>query len=121
MQSYVLAILATLFLAGCDRLPPWPQRGTYRGEYSVGFEASRFKPCGINEEWWVENAGALADAAIPPNANPTRYQSYRIYAEVRARVSRRGRFGHLGFYDREMKVLKVIGTTSTPYRECRQN
>jgi hypothetical protein len=118
----IRALFAVAFLCtGCGKIPPWPQSGVFRGEYTIGFETSSFKPCGVDERWWVRgNAEALVAAAMPAGIEPQKLRYYQgsVYADVRARVSRRGRYGHLGFYDREMNVVKVIRTSNSPLRGC---
>lgn len=117
-----IAALALLVLASRCFIH-WPHRGTFRGRFTSGFETSSFIPCGKNERWWVSGntqgfANALA-AQRPPGVAAPAYPWGSVYARVRARVSWKGRYGHMGGYVREMDVLEVIEAGATPPSDCR--
>lgn len=104
MRRAVL-ILALPLIAACPRwvTAPDPQPVQYRGFYEAGFEREAFLPCGEEESWWVEGGGEL-------------YRRHRelareyepIMAVVAGQVSARGSHGHLGAYERVLRVESVL-------------
>jgi hypothetical protein len=95
-----------VLLASCSRSPDWPPSGVYSGYYTFGFEVSSFVPTNTKETWWLSGASpcrSLSDAARGKSGeNPV------IYLEIRGTLSRKGRYGHLGAYPRELNVQKVL-------------
>lgn len=117
MRRAVL-ILALPLLAACPRwgTEPEQQPVEHRGYYEAGFERDAFLPCGNDESWWVEGSGEL-------------YRRHRelareyepVMAVVTGRVSARGSHGHLGAYERVLRVesvLQVRAVSATDAVDC---
>ncbi|HEX5726588.1 MAG TPA: hypothetical protein VFX98_14025 [Longimicrobiaceae bacterium] len=112
MHRTLLPLLALAFLAGAA--PQDPE--TYAGHYTVSWEVVSFRPCGSSEAWWVADAGELG----------SRYRAVlggsefgTVYARVRAEVSGRGRFGHMGQYTRLLSVKEVLEVRERGDGDCR--
>jgi hypothetical protein len=80
-----------------------------RGWHSSRFEASNFSPCSSEEGWWFGIANSEARAVLSDIRQKARCQgphcSYPIF--VRGTLSPRGRFGHMGMYQREILATEV--------------
>lgn len=80
-----------------------------RGWHASRFEASSFSPCGSAEGWWFGTANSEARAALSLIRQNARCQgphcAYPIF--VKGKVSPRGRFGHMGMYEREILATEV--------------
>jgi hypothetical protein len=80
------------------------EKGIFEGYYFSMFEVSGFSPIGIEEHWWLIGDGyrhvttLIRTKEVP---NP-------CYLQVEGLLSEKGRWGHLGQYDRELKAMKVI-------------
>lgn len=110
MPARAAALALVAAAAGCGASP-----SVYRGHYSVGFEKREFVPCGSPERWWA--TGPLA-ASLAVQAGTDRGEG-TIFVEWRGKKSSRGHFGHLGVYDRELEVRKVIRTHAAGPNDCR--
>jgi hypothetical protein len=114
--------LALLFAFSACLGPSGP--GEFVGHYSFGFETSSFDACGEDESWWVTGdlgedvrEFLLTDPAFEPDpAFPVR--SGRIYMELVGQLSRRGTFGHLGAFPREIRVLEVLDFRLPDEADC---
>lgn len=86
----------------------------YPGLYEGGTETSAFTPCGADhagERWWVIadstahaawERGGVAGGELRPHL------SVRAYTLVRGTITDTGRYGHLGAYNRELRVEEVL-------------
>ena len=75
------------------------------GHYEKRFEVDSFRPCGLDERWWVNHE---TDALIRAVTAPHGGVGGEAYVELLGEVGERGSYGHLGAYDRELTVRKVI-------------
>jgi hypothetical protein len=69
----------------------------FSGYYAKRFERSDFRPAGSKEVWWLTHDAAtkgLLDGCV--------------YVVVRGTLSPKGRYGHLGAYDREISALEIL-------------
>ena len=87
--------------------------GTYEGAYASGFETSGFKPCdAYDEDWWVRGTDDLSiryqTIADEEGGTPGRGLGPFVRLVVEGERSERGEHGHLGGYDRELVVTRVI-------------
>jgi hypothetical protein len=76
----------------------------FRGHYSAGFEEEAFLPCGVAERWWVFNAGPIRTRYVEVGARP--YEP--VFAVIRGDTSGLGHVGHLGLYQRFVRVHEVV-------------
>jgi hypothetical protein len=109
----VLAVAAAALMGGAGRGME-PERLT--GHYTVQWEEQSFQPCGSREKWWVSDPGPLL----------ARYRGLvkgdygTVYVTVRAEVTGRGSFGHLGMFPRAMAVREVVQADSAGSGDCRE-
>lgn len=105
-MTQILAALVALTLASCATPETGPQR--WSGRYEWSFETSSFVADGGRENWWVAadnpEAGAALNAAVATPGSP--WGSARITVE--GSISAPGHYGHLGAYQRELHVTRVI-------------
>ncbi|MDQ8188538.1 hypothetical protein [Pelagicoccus sp. SDUM812002] len=115
MKSTKLATLVIIFVfaiatISCSR----KIEGTFSGTFSYGFETSNFHADGHDEVWWisydedifkefVEDYGKKLDQLGEEYAVPVWYQ-----ITVKGTASKKGRHGHLGGFDRELKVSEFV-------------
>ena len=108
-----------LVLSACSLTGP--NRHTYRGRYTTGFETSAFTACGSDESWWVSFIPGFRSAALDSALLAVRAEAaprdpdpaLSVYVEVTARLSGAGHFGHLGASSHELAVESV--TTAGPW------
>jgi hypothetical protein len=93
---------------------PAGTRTVFRGHYESRFEVDSFRPCGRNERWWVRHE---TDELVRAVTHPDGTFGGEVYAELEGTVTDRGTYGHLGAYDRELTVLKVVHV-ETPRKAC---
>ena len=87
---------------------------TLRGVYRHAWEVQSFRPCGSGEQWWVGNAADLQPRAQRAGLNP----DGPLLIEVRASVSERGRYGHMGAYTRQIGVQEVVRVEAAGGDSC---
>jgi len=92
-----------------------PQR--YSGHYTVQWEEQSFTPCGGREKWWMSDPGPLMARYRELNDD---HHYGTVYVTVRAEVTDRGRFGHLGMFPRAMAVREVIDARAAGDNDCRE-
>ena len=84
------------------------------GHYEKRFEVDSFRPCGLDERWWVRHeTHALIQAITAPDGTV----GGEAYVELLGEVGEGGRYGHLGAYDRELTVQKVV-RIEPPRKAC---
>ncbi len=81
----------------------------FRGRITVGFERSEFRPEGKDEVYWV--SGAIRDLQFPSGDV---HEDRSIEASVEGVLSEPGSYGHLGSYQRELQVTKVLRSGDRP-------
>jgi hypothetical protein len=79
----------------------WPKTGVFSGYYRHQFEISDFRPAGTSERWWMKGAGNFVLGAMCGMSDP-------CYLVARGELSGQGSHGHLGAYNRELRVTEVI-------------
>jgi hypothetical protein len=129
MRSRIL--IACMLLAACaskrgeprpvPNEPPAAEAGaprlefrTLRGVYYHAWEIQSFRVCGAREVWWVANAADLPPRAESAGLNP----DGPLLVEVRASISGRGRFGHLGAYPRQIGIQEVVRVEAARGDSC---
>ena len=96
-------LLALFLLLSCSGRTEWPHEGTFSGVYRSGFEASLFVPKGTKEMWWLKG-----DVPCEPTPSSIQAPGPLLFVEVRASLSDRGSFGHLGRYIREISPREFL-------------
>lgn len=78
----------------------------YVGKYIIGFESSDFIPCGTSEHWWLEGPAEQKITESLASKKEEHFLSYEpIYIKVTGSLSKPGKWGHMGAYNR-----KIIAT-----------
>jgi hypothetical protein len=99
-------LIAGLALAACASAP---ESKTYSGVYVTAMEVETFYLTGELDPYWVvteRSAREALEAAIPRSIAPG--QAARLAVVVEANRSRRGAYGPLGGYEREMVIRRVL-------------
>ena len=110
-----VAALGLVAVAGGQAPAGEPQR--YSGHYTVQWEEQSFTPCGSGEKWWMSDPGPLM-ARYRELVKDRDYGT--VYVTVRAEVTDRGSFGHLGMFPRAMAVREVIDVHAAGENDCRR-
>lgn len=84
--------------------------------FSLGFESSKFEPCNKNEKWWVDAPQEFYKDYM--SITDSRYKYIPIYIEVTGDVSVLGTYGHLGAYDREFTIIRVVTMRKATKHDC---
>lgn len=99
----MIALIVILSAAGCGIFDANDDE-MIAGRLSFGFEVSAFKPCGVDEIWWVSGPESLYRQYN--EIADTEYEE--VYARLRGVKSKKGEYGHLGAYQREFTVSQVL-------------
>lgn len=113
MKKFLLP-LTLLAATGCVSTIGGPDTRRLIGFYTWGFEVSAFQECGSDESWWVG-----ADAGLGQRHRELQTGQYQpIYVVIDGEVSVRGQFGHLGAYDRQIDVSRVVEARQVRQEDC---
>jgi hypothetical protein len=110
---YAVSTLAAVALLGAAARGMEPQRLT--GHYTVQWEEQSFQPCGSSEKWWVSDPGPL----LPRYRELVKGDYGTVFVTVRAEVTGRGMFGHLGMFPRAAAVREVVRASPASDGDCR--
>lgn len=106
-------LLLTYSLFAQPAHPTWPESGTYVGDYTRGFEMSKFTPdADKTEHWWLHGKVDCPDAVDKRTAAG---RPPIMHLEVHGTLSAEGRYGHRGAYTRELTVQEVLKCKAQPY------
>jgi hypothetical protein len=101
----IAAVSVTVIEAEQVSLSPAPIQ--YAGYYVSSFEKSLFKPVDSTERWWLSGSYSCPNTGIdlmPRDQGAT----VPVFLIVRGKLSAKGRYGHMGAYDRELVVEMTI-------------
>lgn len=119
MLRYFLIAGLVVFVAACVSAP---QAQVFRGVYAEGPESMTFTPDGRDGERWAATGEGqalrtLQEAGGRDFSDP--FDRFAIRAEVEGRLSKRGAYGHLGMFQRELVISRVIeAEVSSRPRRC---
>jgi hypothetical protein len=115
MKKTIVAVsaIAGAALRGAAHRGMEPQRLT--GHYTVQWEEQSFQPCGSSEKWWVSDPGPL----LPRYRELVKGDYGTVFVTVRAEVTGRGMFGHLGMFPRAAAVREVVRASQASDGDCR--
>ena len=106
-------VAAPVLAAGC-REASGAEEVVMSGRLSLGFETTSFRRCRSAENWLPimtpemhARYDSLAGAMYVP-----------VFARIRGTVGPRGRYGHMGANDRELRVAELLELRSTAERDC---
>lgn len=95
------------------------------GYYASGFEQSRFTPCASvynQESWWLSADSAsweqLHDSTHRVGKQERAHTGFRAFVRVRATITSKGQYGHLGGYDRKIYVHEVLEAEPAQSGQC---
>jgi hypothetical protein len=97
-----------------------------RGVVALGPEQMAFQPCNSQERWWIASTGdSEGKVAAILNAQPScdlgtmPCKEQRAYVEAEARVSRKGKYGHMGGYSHEIYFTKIQTAARDAPADCK--
>jgi len=113
-KLFVLFLILSFALASCN-IKSTQKVKIYKGYYWYNFEESRFSRLCRTELWWMtESMDEVIPFILKHINNPKTQKSVLpIYLEVKAKVSSKGKWGHLGSYSREITVIEVLFFSKT--------
>lgn len=98
----------------------------HRGGYVSGLETSSFTPCAAEyegEQWWLDADSAswarlerVMDRLRPDTAGS--WVHAEAFVAVRGSVTDRGEYGHVGAYDRRIRVTEVLEAVPADSASC---
>ncbi|GIK47867.1 MAG: hypothetical protein KJZ75_03775 [Hyphomonadaceae bacterium] len=89
-------------------MPPAPAAQRYAGTWDWRFETSAFTTDNGQGPWWLHAEGAAWEQLNAPLALEAGGPWGRVHIVVEGELSAPGRYGHLGAYERELRVARVI-------------
>ena len=107
-------LLLCLFLFACKSSEKL-QEGLWEGigSIQVGFETSSFRPNNFNEFWWATFASPSVYSTYIDYSGPAEpigeMISFhkRVTCKIKGQLSKPGKYGHLGMYDRTLKIEEI--------------
>lgn len=131
------AALLTVLGAACAGAPARPAAAAdpppFRGVYEMGPDRSAFRPCGSEEEWYVDPSSAPAwtelqrqtrmlneaPRGMQPPAPPGGAEDFqRAYVEVQGDTIALTAGPEVGRYTREFRPTRVLVARPAPRAEC---
>lgn len=89
--------------------PPPAPVARFKGTYVFGREQSEFRPEGSREKWWV--TGSIDDLRkkfVSSSKGARQEFTGPVVVVVDGELSAEGEHGHLGIYERELRVTQVV-------------
>lgn len=106
----------------------------FSGIGGFGREAQAFLPCGLSQEWWLEFDAHWPELDKALAEQREQDLSLRleecnrktglldcdkwVYLELDGMASEPGRYGHMGWYSRELRVTRVLRVTRDVPATC---
>ncbi len=122
-MTRVLAIclvegLIALSLSGCTIVNDLfgDSDDSWDGSVAFGFEVESFQPCSQDVQWWLTGEALVELHARYRDLGVEQYAP--VYAKVNGTRSSKGKFGHLGAYEREFSVDEVVEIRHLADGEC---
>lgn len=103
-RAFLLGLLA---LAACASGPPGAPR-RFVGVFEFQFETSAFQPLGSRDRYWVAGQGDAWRDLMAPIEQSGNGPWGQVEVVVEGYLSVRGAYGHLGVYERELWVTRVV-------------
>jgi hypothetical protein len=107
VRRAVLAGLLALCLCACAGKAAQADN-VYSGEWDWHFETSSFVTDDGAGPWWLSADGAVWNDVTAPLQHSGAGPWGRVRLTVEAELSAPGRYGHMGAYEREIRVTRVI-------------
>ena len=122
LTGYMAAGLVALSLSGCSIANDLfgSSDDSWQGSVAIGFEVESFQPCSQDVQWWLTGAEAFVE--LHTKYRDLGVKQYApVYAKIKGRRSVKGKYGHLGLYEREFYVEEVIEFRPLTDGECTTN
>ena len=119
LYKYFIFIIVLILIVSCDATNIFKPRSNSHGTkisgiYWSAFEVSALYPCGSDEVWWL-----IGSEEFYQRYWDLRLQTYeRAFVRLHGIRSKLGHYGHLGGYDREFKVSRVIEIRKSSDTDC---
>jgi hypothetical protein len=108
MRRFFLASLAAFALAACaGTAAPAPQR--FSGAWDFHFETSSFVTDDGDGPYWLSADGDVWPQVTAPLTEAGGPWG-RVHLVIEGELSAPGSYGHLGAYERELRVTRVIAS-----------
>ena len=105
MRRVLLSGLLSVALFSCAT----PQaKETYSGTLDWSFETSAFRTDDGRGPWWLSAEGDAWPQVVAPIQNSGAGPWGRVHITVEGQLSAPGHYGHMGAYERELRVTRVI-------------
>lgn len=106
MRRAFLAGLLAMSLSACTTPPEGPQ--TFTGEWDWHFETSAFRSADGRGPWWLAAEGSAWDQLVAPIQRSGGGPWGRVALTIEGELSAPGQYGHMGAYERQLRVTRVI-------------
>ncbi len=118
-RTTIVALLGVALLSGACAIVDHVSEDGIEGYLSFGFEESAFRPCGVDEQWWVEESSRSIELLEAYRDVVGSSQDYvRVYARLIGSRSEIGSHGHLGAYDRIFTVSRIVDMRPVEEGDC---
>lgn len=107
MRRALLASLLALALSACASSAASPAAQRFEGVFTWHFETSSFAPDAGGGPYWLSGENAW-EQIVAPIEQSGRGPWGRVHLIVEGELSPEGHYGHLGGYDHELRVTRVI-------------
>ena len=107
MRRAFLATILTLALAACAGSAATQHAQRFEGVFTWHFETSSFAPDAGGGPYWLSGETVWPEL-VAPIEQSGRGPWGRVHIIVEGELSPAGRYGHLGGYDHELRVTRVI-------------
>lgn len=116
MKKRILAVALAATAMGLAAAAPGTEPRQLTGHYTVRWEEQSFTPCGGSERWWVSDPGPLMARwrELVPDG-----QWGTVFVTVRAEVTDRGMYGHMGMFPRAVAIREVVRARAMGLDDCR--
>ncbi|WP_444935367.1 hypothetical protein ACJJIW_12750 [Microbulbifer sp. JMSA004] len=108
----VIAILIWLFFSAAQSF----RKDHYKGILEFGFEVRAFRVCEGGQSLWVSR-GVVDKFKKKYEPNGLLYYP-PLYVEMKAALSKKGRYGYGGIYEYEIVPVEIIELTDIVPPEC---
>lgn len=110
-RTFLVGLIGLSLAACASAAPASGQR--FAGTWDWRFETSSFVTDDGQGPWWLSADGPTWEQVAAPLTQSGRGPWGRVRLVVEGRLSAPGRYGHLGAYEREFRVTRVIEATLT--------
>ncbi len=88
----------------------------FKGHYVSAFERKIFSPCGVDDVWWLDGKKHSVYSDLEKFIKKNSLRSGKsdlkpnkpVYIKVAGTKSEKGKWGHRGLYQYQLKVTKII-------------